>query len=93
MKNAAIDLEKLFTEVYILHCIGELDSKTSERLMKQCAAFSYDGVDDAIRDFEQSESITIALVEWVKSAWEESQDLTPKQFVRSIFDDFRASIE
>ena len=85
--------DRLFTEMYILHCIGELDEKSSERFMKHFANFPYETIEDAIRDFEQSESVSVALVEWVKTSWIESEGLTPKQFAKNIYQDFRSSVE
>ena len=87
-----MNLYRLFTEAYILHCIGELDGLTASRLLERCVGSPYETIDDAIRDFEQTESVSIALVEWVRTTWNESEKQTPKQFAKSIYDDFRASL-
>lgn len=84
--------EQMFAQAYILQTIGELDEETSAKLFSKIPRGMYESVDEALKDFESSSSVTIALVDWVKETWKEST-LTPKAFAKEICDDFLASLE
>jgi len=83
---------QLLAQAYILQTIGELDEKTSAKLMSKIPRGMYENAEEALQDFESEWSVTTALVDWVKEEWKEST-LTPKAFAKEICDDFLASLE
>lgn len=77
---------RVFAESYILRCIGKFDDAAQHRLMEACPGSPYKNADAALDDFESSESITEAQVEWIKDAWSKHQDKksNPQRFAAEV---------
>jgi hypothetical protein len=75
---------RAFAESYILRCIDRFDAAARPRLMEACAGAPYESADAALDDFEQSESVTAAQVEWIRDTWDERQQRDPPQDPRAF---------
>src|SRR5687768_7783035 len=67
---AADSQSRVFAESYILRAIDEFDDASKARLMEACPGSPYQNTDEALDDFEASESITEAQVEWMQQTWQ-----------------------
>lgn len=86
--------QRLFARAYVLRAIGELDDEESRKLLATIPDGVYGSADEALDDFESSESITVDLYEWIRDSWVEASGSTkPGDFADSIVDDVLASIE
>lgn len=90
-----MELERLCAHAYILQTIGELDETTSNQLMAKLsdAGAPYQSVEEALRSFEQEESIRVDVVEWIQDSWNQASGQKPQAFAKNILDDFMNAIE
>jgi hypothetical protein len=71
--------ERILAESCVLRHIGRLDEAAQARVLEAVAGGPYITADAALDDFEGSESLTQAHVEWIKTTWSERQQRTPPQ--------------
>jgi hypothetical protein len=87
-KLSAFKQHRIFAESYILRCIAAFDAPAQKRLMDACPGAPYATADEALDDFESSESITGAQVEWIADTWRERKktepDANPRRFAEEV---------
>lgn len=70
---------RILAESCVLRHIGRLDEAAQARVLEAVSGGPYTTADEALDDFEGSESLTQAHVEWIKTTWSERQQRTPPQ--------------
>lgn len=88
---------RVLAESSVLRTIGELDAAAEARVMAACAGAPYQNADEAIDEFEASESLTVAHVEWMQETWRsrkaEDPDANPQAFAAEVANDVYSEIE
>jgi hypothetical protein len=83
---------RIFAESYILRCIGAFDAIAQKRLMGACPGSPYTTADEALNDFESSESITEAQVEWITDEWRQRTSAAPNANPRKFAEEVAANV-
>jgi hypothetical protein len=91
--DSAYSQHRIFAESCVLRCIGELDAAAKNRLMDACKGAPYKTADEALDDFERSEALTVAQVEWIQGAWRDRKSANPKDFAAEVASDVFSDID
>jgi len=70
---------RVLAEGCVLRHIGQLDEAAQARVMQAVPGSPYKSADEALDDFEGSESLTQDSVEWIRKTWAERQQRIPPQ--------------
>ena len=90
--TSAREQYRIFAESYILRCIGAFDATSQKRLLRACPGAPYATADEALNDFESSESVTEAQVEWIANEWRRRTSADPNANPRTFSEEVAGNV-